>query len=96
MLSWYRELIRLRRSTPELNNGEPGNTQARFEEEEHWLRVKRGNITVICNLAHAERSLCVPANSSVLLASRVATRVEDDKLVLAGNSVAVLQEPPED
>ena len=93
MLAWYRELIRLRKSTPDLNNGEPGNTRVLCDEEQSWLRMRRGNLTVTCNLAGIERRLLVPAGSRVLLASKRAVTVEDHELVLPPNTVAVLREP---
>jgi maltooligosyltrehalose trehalohydrolase len=93
MLAWYRELIRLRRSTSDLNNGEPGNTRVLCDEGQSWLRMRRGNLTVSCNLAGIERRLLVPACSRVLLASKRAVTVEDRELVLPPNTVAVLREP---
>ena len=93
MLAWYRELIRLRRSSPDLNNGEPGNTRVLCDEEQLWLRMRRGNLTVICNLAGMERRLLVSADSQVLLASKPAVTVEGRELVLPPNSVAVLRAP---
>ena len=92
MLDWYRDLIRLRRSTPDLNNGEPGNARVSFDVEHLWIRVQRGSITITCNLADAECFLPVSEGSGVLLSSKPETRVEHDKLVLADNSVAVLRE----
>jgi len=92
MLAWYQALIHLRRSTPDLNNGEPGNTRVLCSEEQSWLQMQRGSITVATNLAHTECSLPVPAGSSVLLASKPTTRVENQELTLAANSIAVLRE----
>ncbi len=92
MLAWYRELIRLRRSTPELNNGEQRNTRVLFNEEQSWLRLSRGNITITCNLAQTEHRLLTPVGSRMLLTSNPEGRVEKDQLVLPPTSVAVLQE----
>ena len=92
MLAWYRELIRLRRSTPALNNGEPGNARAFCDEEQLWLRLQRGDITVLCSLAETERRLPICADSQVLLASKLPVTVEDHELLLPPNSVAVLRE----
>jgi maltooligosyltrehalose trehalohydrolase len=93
MLAWYQALICLRRSRPDLNNGEPGNTRVVFDEEQSWLQMHRGNISVACNLADRDCSLPVPTESSVLLASKPSTRIEDHRLVLPPNSVAVLRKP---
>ena len=59
MLDWYRELIQLRRSTPSLNNGEPGNTVVTFNEEERWLCTARGSVVIACNLGSDSRPLPV-------------------------------------
>src|SRR5581483_9166687 len=69
MLQWYRGLIRLRRTTPCLNNGEPGNVLVTFDEREMWLRMVRGEIEVIANLGGADRSFEVRAESELELAS---------------------------
>ncbi len=93
MLAWYQELIRLRRSTQGLNNGEPGNTRVLCDEEQLWLRMRRGDLTVTCNFAGTERRLLVPPDSKILLASKLGATVEDHELVLPPNSVVVLREP---
>ena len=46
MLSWYRALIHLRRTTACLNNGSAGNVRVTFDEREKWLRMQRGTIAV--------------------------------------------------
>jgi maltooligosyltrehalose trehalohydrolase len=93
MLAWYRDLIRLRRLTPALNDGEPGNTRVLCDEQQLWLRMWRGNLSVTCNLSGIERRLPAPAGARVLLASKLAVTVDDHELVLPPNSVAVLREP---
>jgi maltooligosyltrehalose trehalohydrolase len=91
MLNWYRELIRLRRSTPSLNNGEPGNTKAAYNEEQKWLRVARGSVVIACNLASSSRSLPVGHDAKLILASRPDVVVEDGRIALPPDSVAILK-----
>lgn len=91
MLQWYRNLIALRRATPCLNNGEPGNTHALCDEDRKWLRFDRGPIAVFCNLADEARSFSVPRNSRVLLASRESVEISGGELQLPAVSLAVLQ-----
>ncbi len=93
MLAWHQALIHLRRSTPDLNNGEPGNTRVFYDEEKLWLRMQRGNITVACNLADTDCSLQVRSGSTVLLISNTGITVENQALTLAANSIAILREP---
>jgi maltooligosyltrehalose trehalohydrolase len=94
MLQWYRGLIRLRRTTPCLNNGEPGNVLVTFDEREKWLRMVRGEIEVIANLGGADRSFEVRAESELELASRGDGVREDGAIRLPSDAVAVLRVCP--
>ena len=93
MLTWYRELIRLRRSNPCLNNSEPGNTLVTFNEQENWIRIHRGTIAVICNLGASERLFVAPPESEVLLASRGMLESTCGGVSLPPDTVAVLKGP---
>jgi maltooligosyltrehalose trehalohydrolase len=90
MLAWYRELIRLRRSTACLNDGEPGNTKVFYDQQEKWFRMERGSISVICNLGEAEHTFRVPEGSRVLLASSEAVSLMNELVTLMPDTVAVL------
>jgi maltooligosyltrehalose trehalohydrolase len=89
MLAWYRELIRLRRSTPSLNNGERGRTQARFNQRELWLSMERGDVIVTCNLGSDELRLPLPQGKRLILKSRESIWASDGQVVLPNESVAV-------
>jgi maltooligosyltrehalose trehalohydrolase len=91
MLAWYRKLIQLRRSTPCLNDGEPGNTTVRFSEEQRWICMKRGSILVACNIASGARTLPIAADSELMLASKPDVVLEDCAIKLAPDSVAILR-----
>jgi maltooligosyltrehalose trehalohydrolase len=91
MLEWYRALIHLRRSTPCLNDGSPGNLRVAFDEESKWLRMQRGTIAVLCNLGPRDIAFPVPQSSSVELASHAA--IAGNALRLPPNSIAVLRVP---
>jgi len=88
MLGWYRELIRLRRSTPALNNGEPDQVHVRYDQGEMWLIMERGEATVICNLNIEERRLPAPQGEMVLCSSGGA-QTDGDEVTLPGVCVAV-------
>ena len=89
MLEWYRALIGLRRNTPCLNDGTPGNTRVTFDEQANWLRMDRGNVAVICNLGEEFR-FPAPHGARVLLASREAP---ESPLTLTRDSVVILKMP---
>jgi maltooligosyltrehalose trehalohydrolase len=92
MLAWYRELIALRKSLPELMDGEMSAVQVRFSEAEQWLVMVRGAVTVAFSLAKAPVAVEVRAGSVVRLASEagVATKAQGALLKLPPDSVAVL------
>jgi maltooligosyltrehalose trehalohydrolase len=90
MLCWYRELIRLRRTTLSLNDGEPGHAQVSYSEEEMWLRMERGETTILCNLGRSERVISVPVGSRLVLRSREGILQRDATVVLPSDSVAVI------
>ncbi len=93
ILAWYRELIRLRRSTPCLNIGEPGNAVLTFDERENWIRMDRGAISVICNLSVSDRSFAKAPESNVLLASHAMAQCIGGKVELPPDTVVVLRTP---
>ena len=94
MLAWYRELIRLRRSTACLNDGEPGNTKVFYDQQEKWFRMERGSISVICNLGDAEHTFRVPEGSRALLASSEAVSMTNESVTLVPDTIAVLNTDP--
>ena len=95
MLDWYRKLIELRQTTPSLNNAEPGNTVVSYSEEHGWLRVTRGLIGIVTNLAPNTVLLPVQREAELILASRPDTVVQDGGITLPPESAAVLLAIPE-
>ena len=93
MLEWYRALIRLRRKTPCLNYGAPGNIRVTFDEARQQLCYKRGTIALFCNLGAQSASFPVAQSSAVMLASRAAIHIAEGAIELPPDSVAVLNRP---
>lgn len=90
MRAWYKALIRLRRSTPALNDGRPGHTAVSCDAAARTLRMRRGDIELLCNLGPQSASFAVPDAASVLLASPPDLAPHDGSLSLPPDSVAVL------
>jgi maltooligosyltrehalose trehalohydrolase len=90
ILEWYRALIRLRRATPCLNNGDRGNVSVTFNEEQGWLRIERGNIQVLSNLGAAERTFPILQSSVMELASHKTIRIAGNSISFPRDSIAVL------
>jgi maltooligosyltrehalose trehalohydrolase len=93
ILEWYRALIRLRRTTPCLNDGGHSNVCVTFDDEEGWLRMERGTITVLTNLGVAEKTLEAPQSSVLELASHKTIRIVEGSISLPRDSIAVLTGP---
>jgi maltooligosyltrehalose trehalohydrolase len=90
MLEWYRMLIALRRGSPALNDGEPGQTKVSFDEARRWLVMERGAVTVMGNLGTETVGLDNPRGLTLVLASRVDVEAAGDKVVLPPDTLAVL------
>ena len=69
MLAWHRDLLALRRSRPELSNGDRLAVEVSYDESARWLVVRRGAVVVACNLSDRAQVVPVPDGGRVLLAS---------------------------
>ena len=91
MLQWHRDLIALRKRMPALTDGRLENVDVTFDEQQQWLVMRRGDVTLAANFARERRTAplptCTPSN--VLLASKPA-RASGDSLHLEPESVAIL------
>lgn len=92
MLEWYRALIRLRRSTPCLNDGAVGNVHVTYDERAKWIRMERGTIITICNLGEQEKLFPISQSSNVILASRSEIEVGEHGVNLPPDTIVVLRE----
>ncbi len=93
MLDWYRQLIELRRGTPSLNNGEPGNIGVAYSEEQRWLRVTRGRIVIAISLATGAVLVPLAHEAKLLLSSQPNVIAGSGGISLPPDSIAVLQIP---
>jgi maltooligosyltrehalose trehalohydrolase len=93
LLQWHRRLIHLRRHLPELSDGRLDRVVTSFREDERWLVVERGRVTIAVNFAAEPRTIPLRADlpHRLLLSSHeVGIVVGPDRLDLPGNAVAVL------
>lgn len=93
MLEWYRALIRLRRATSSLNDGGRANVRVTFDEDKKWMRMERGDITVLCNLGTDDCSFPVPQSSFLEMASRKTLQIAGNAISLPPDSIVVLGAP---
>ncbi|HEX5370542.1 MAG TPA: malto-oligosyltrehalose trehalohydrolase [Dehalococcoidia bacterium] len=89
MLSWYRDLIALRRSTPELTDGRLAEVEVSYDEGARTLTMRRGSIMLCLNLG-PETVLEVPP-SKLLITSDPGADPSGRGLSLPPDSVAILQ-----
>ena len=59
LVSWHRQLIRLRRQVWALTTGRLDEIAALSSDDEGWLRVERGPVTIVCNFAPREQDVPV-------------------------------------
>jgi maltooligosyltrehalose trehalohydrolase len=90
MLDWYRALIRLRRSSIALNDGDRGHCTVRFSEEKRWMTMDRGAVQILVNLGHELASFDVPDDFRIALASRPEIDDQSGKVLLPPNTLAIL------
>ena len=71
LLDWHRNLIALRRECHELTDGRLDRVEVAYSEEDRWLTMSRGRITVACNFGPAEVTVPVGAGRAgrILLTS---------------------------
>jgi maltooligosyltrehalose trehalohydrolase len=71
LLDWHRRLIDLRRRTPDLKDGRMSALRTTFDDDERWLVVERGGITIGYNFSGSARTVPVSPDQAgrVLLAS---------------------------
>ncbi|GLW52358.1 malto-oligosyltrehalose trehalohydrolase [Kitasatospora phosalacinea] len=87
LLAWYRQLIRLRRTAPELADGDLAAVRVRHDAAAGWLAVHRGRYRVLVRLGGGPQPLPVPLEGE--LAALEASFGE----VAAGPNGAVLLGP---
>jgi maltooligosyltrehalose trehalohydrolase len=90
VLEWYRSLIRLRREVTALTQMPLEATQVEYHEAARWITIRRGPISVLCNLGDGERTLPCGDGKVVLSSGEVVRR--RGGLKMSAVSVVVLSE----
>jgi maltooligosyltrehalose trehalohydrolase len=84
----YRDLVALRRTEPDLADFWLDHLTVEFDEDRRWIILRRGTLTIACNLDTGSRA--VPCTGTVVLGWGGRT-VGADETTLAGHSFAVLR-----
>lgn len=96
MSQWYRDLIRLRRQHPSLHAGVTIRPRGRktkslnvsFNEERAWLKMRRGDFTILCNLGTEIYKHAMGKNENIVLSNRAS--LSDRHLLLQPDGVAIV------
>jgi maltooligosyltrehalose trehalohydrolase len=91
MWRWYRDLIALRRSTPDLLDDRLGVTEVRTDPERRTVTVRRGAVSVLANLGTQDVELPGSADDVVLASVPVTAGSGRDLVALPPCSVAVVR-----
>jgi maltooligosyltrehalose trehalohydrolase len=94
LLDWYRALIALRRSRPELTDPCLDRVRAEFDEDARWLVVHRGALRIVASLAGEPVSITLGSRGAescdLLLGSDQGIRLEPGVISMPPASLAVL------
>jgi maltooligosyltrehalose trehalohydrolase len=92
LLAWYRDLLRLRRTTPALAAGSWDALRVAWDDAAGWLVVERGPATVACNLGGAAVALPLRVGrpAAIRLASDPGCVVDGPILRLPPDAIAIL------
>ena len=91
LLAWYRELIALRHTRPELTDPWLDQIEISYDEEARWLGAARGGLLIAASLAEVPLEIPVPMPpTSVLAASRPGVRFGETTVSMPATSFAVL------
>lgn len=91
MRAWYRDLIHLRRTTPALNDAEPGHTRVTCDAQRRWLEIARGPISILCNLGGDAHVFRVPEDVLILMSSIPGLEARNGVISVAPDSVVILR-----
>jgi len=89
LLALYKDLIALRRQTPELTDPEFASVQVEFDQDHGWFILRRGRISVCLNFA--DRTCTVDAGTGRLLLATEDDAKLDGVLTLPANSAAIIR-----
>ncbi len=94
ILKWHKKLIALRRQEACLSDGQMDQVRVHFSESRKWLKIQRGEITIVCNLQGRKQN--IPLNNkknrlAIILASEARIQLTAHSIKLPPDSVAILK-----
>ncbi|MCH0561635.1 malto-oligosyltrehalose trehalohydrolase [Streptomyces sp. MUM 2J] len=94
VLDWYRRLIALRSTHPDLTDPDLADTKVAYDEQARWLAFRRGDLRVAVNLGEEQASIPLGTRPARVLAAWEPVREPgpDGMLHLPGESCVVLEQ----
>jgi maltooligosyltrehalose trehalohydrolase len=94
VLAWYRQLIALRHTHPDLTDPDLADTKVAYDEDARWLAVRRGDVRVVVNLGKEPAAIPLGTRPVRVLAAWEPVREPGDDGVLhvPGESSVVLEQ----
>jgi maltooligosyltrehalose trehalohydrolase len=94
LLAWYRSLIALRHSHPDLTDPDLGDLRVAHDEQARWLAFRRGDVRVAVNLSPEPAAIPLGSRPARVLAAWEPMEApgEDGLLHLPGESCVVLEQ----
>jgi maltooligosyltrehalose trehalohydrolase len=90
ILSFYRELLALRRRHPDLADGHLDRVEVEFNEDQRWIIVHRGALGVIANVGDHDQVVAA-ACTEILLASDEGCSITPGGVLLRAQSTVVVR-----
>ncbi|MFF9817878.1 malto-oligosyltrehalose trehalohydrolase [Streptomyces sp. NPDC014006] len=94
VLAWYRQLIALRHTHPDLTDPDLADTKAAYDEDARWLAFRRGDVRVAVNLGREAAAIPLGTRPARILAAWEPVEGPDGRgvLHLPGESSVVLEQ----
>jgi maltooligosyltrehalose trehalohydrolase len=89
LLALYRKLAVLRREVPELTDPRFAHLAADYSDDEHWLRLDRGGISILLNFG--PQSVTLPLAGNLLLSTTADPPPSEISTTLAAHSAVILR-----
>jgi maltooligosyltrehalose trehalohydrolase len=91
LLAWHKQLIALRRNTPEFTDGRLDRVEVQLSENDQWLTFRRGEYVIAVNLSQGMRTVPLAFPGKLVLASDAGCMIHESGLEMPSDSVAILR-----
>jgi maltooligosyltrehalose trehalohydrolase len=93
ILDWYKKLIRLRRSSRSLQDGNLRKVEIHFDEQGKWLVMKRGEFEIACNMGSESAKIHLSGHGKIKLSSDPGLELDGDSIDLPPDNVVIVRLP---